>query len=274
MLAEAAHSWADAGNEVFLLIADRKSAKPADDTHPLGFGREAYVWSLFAAVGLFTAGSVVSVMHGVQELFDPEPATDFGIAYLVLGISFVLEGISLTQSVFQLRRGAAKYRRSAVDYALNGSNPTLRAVLAEDAAALIGLALAFLGILLHQLTGEAIFDAAGSILIGVLLGVVAVILINRNRRFLVGATPPAQVRRDAGRLLLEQPEIARVTYLHLEFVGPGRLYLVAAIDLVGNRGEEEVAVTLRRIERQIESSEYISPAVLTLSVSDEPSLQF
>ena len=274
LVAEAAHSWADAGNEVFLLIADRKSARKADDTHPLGFGREAYVWSLFAAVGLFTAGAVVAVMHGIQELFDPEPATDFGIAYLVLGISFVLEGVSLTQSVVQLRRGAKKFRRTALDYALNGSNPTLRAVLAEDSAALIGLAIAFLGILLHQLTGNSAYDAIGSVLIGLLLGIVAIILINRNRRFLVGATPPDQFRVQAGQLLLEQAEIARVTYLHLEFVGPGQLYLVAAVDLVGDRGEEDVAVTLRRIEREIEKIENIGPAVLTLSVSDEPSLSF
>ena len=274
LLAEAAHSWADAGNEVFLVIADRTSSRKADASHPLGYGREAYVWSLLAAFGLFTAGAVVSVMHGVQELLDPEPATDFGVAYLVLGIAVLLEGFSFGQSVVQARRGAAKYRRGAFDYALNGSNATLRAVLAEDAAALIGLVLAFLGILLHQLTGNAFWDALGSILIGLLLAVVAVILINRNRRFIVGATPPERFRIEAGQALLSSPEIDRVTYLHLEFVGPNKLFLVAAVDLVGNRGEEDVAVTLRRLERRIEAQELVESAVLTLSVSDEPSVSF
>jgi len=274
MLAEAAHSWADAGNEVFLLVAERASARRPDDEHPLGFGRESYVWSLFAAVGLFTAGAVVSVQHGIAELLDPEPATDFGIAYLVLAIAAVLEGASFLQSVVQARRSAARFGRSTFDYALNGSNSTLRAVLAEDAAALIGLALAFLGILLHQLTGDAVYDALGSLAIGLLLGVVAIVLINRNRRFLVGATPPAAVRGAVGRALAEHPEIERVTYLHLEFVGPAQLFVVAAVDLRGDRREDDVARSLRTLEREIEQNELVQTAVLTLSVSDEPSVEF
>ena len=95
MLAEAAHSWADAGNEVLLVIANRRSVRPPDRAHPLGHGREAYVWSLFAALGLFVAGAAVSVTHGVQQLLRPEPADDFVVAYVVLGISFVLDGASL-----------------------------------------------------------------------------------------------------------------------------------------------------------------------------------
>jgi cation diffusion facilitator family transporter len=91
MLAEAAHSWADTGNEVFLLVANRRSYRPADRAHPLGHGREAYVWSLLAALGLFVAGAAVSVTHGIQALITPEPATDFVVGYVVLSLSFVLE---------------------------------------------------------------------------------------------------------------------------------------------------------------------------------------
>lgn len=274
MLAEAAHSWADAGNEVFLLIAERSSARAPDAGHPLGYGRDAYVWSLFAAVGLFTAGAVVSVQHGIAELIDPEPASDFLVAYLVLAVAAVLEGISFAQSVVQVRRGARRFNRQALDYALNGSNPTLRAVLAEDAAALAGLALAFTGILLHQVTGLAVYDALGSLAIGVLLGVVAFILINRNRRFLVGEVPTPAVRAAVGRALAEHPEIERVTYLHLEFVGPARLYVVAAVDLTGDRREDDVARQLRTLEHAIEENELVQKVVLTLSVSDEPSIGF
>ena len=84
LVAESAHSWADAGNEVFLLIANRRSKKPADEIHPLGYGREAYVWSMFAALGLFAAGSAVSLTHGVSELIDPQPAENFVVGYVVL----------------------------------------------------------------------------------------------------------------------------------------------------------------------------------------------
>ncbi|MBH0053865.1 cation diffusion facilitator family transporter [Salinibacterium sp. SWN139] len=274
MLAESAHSWADAGNEIFLLIAERRAVKPADASHPLGFGRETYVWSLFAAVGLFTAGAVVSVQHGISELIDPEPASDFGIAYLVLAIAAVLEGVSFVQSMVQAKKGAARFGRRTLEYALNSSNTTLRAVLAEDAAALIGLTIAFFGILLHQLTGNSVWDAVGSLAIGLLLGVVAIVLINRNRRFLVGQTPGDAARAVAGRALAEHPEISRVTYLHLEFVGPSQLFVVAAIDLEGNHREEEVARQLRELERSIEGNDLIKKAVLTLSVSDEPSISF
>ncbi|PSL39272.1 cation diffusion facilitator family transporter [Labedella gwakjiensis] len=274
MLAEAAHSWADAGNEIFLIVADRKAARPRDAAHPLGYGRESYVWSLFAAVGLFTAGAVVSVTHGVQELLEPEPASDFAIAYVVLAVAFVLEGASFAQSLVQIRRDARRLGRPAVDLALNGSNSTLRAVLAEDAAALIGLVLAATGILLHQVTGSAVYDAIGSILIGVLLGVVAIVLIGRNRRFLVGVVPPSDVRQRAGRALLALPDVDRVTYLHLEFIGPERLSLVAAVDLAGDDPESGVALRLRTLERSIEEIPAIGSAVLTLSVRDEPSLDF
>src|SRR6478609_7613375 len=98
MLAEAAHSWADTGNEVFLLVAQRRAAKPADATHPLGHGREVYVWSMFAAIGLFAVGAGVSITHGVQELVHPEPAESFGLAYVVLALAFVLEGTSFLQA--------------------------------------------------------------------------------------------------------------------------------------------------------------------------------
>ena len=103
MLAEAAHSWADTGNEVFLLVANRRSHRPPDRAHPLGHGREAYVWSLLAALGLFVAGAAVSVTHGIQELIKPEPATDFVVGYVVLALSFVLEGISFLRSARQAR---------------------------------------------------------------------------------------------------------------------------------------------------------------------------
>jgi cation diffusion facilitator family transporter len=264
MLAEAAHSWADFGNEIFLLIADRRSKKERDGPHPLGYGREAYVWSMFAAFGIFTAGAVVSVWHGIQELLAPQDTTSFGVAYVVLAVSFVLEGFSFAQAFRQARQGGINRGTS--------SNATLRAVFAEDAAALVGLAIAFVGILLHQLTGLAVFDSIGSILVGVLLGGVAIVLIDRNRRFLIGEMPDARLRNDVLNRLLGRPEIDRVTYLHLEFVGPARVFLVASVDIVGNDTETHVAYALRRIEDALREDDHIEEAVLSLSTPDEASL--
>ena len=272
MLAEAAHSWADAGNEILLLIADRRSDRGRDSRHPMGFGREAYVWSMFAAFGLFTAGAVVSIWHGIQELLKPEEASNYLVAYVVLAIAFVLEGISFIQAMTQARRMAAVRERSVSSFVLNTSNPTLRAVVAEDAAALIGIAIATAGIALHQITGSVIPDAIGSILVGVLLGIVAVVLIDRNRRFLVGETVTSEVRQKVLQNLLDRPDIDRITYLHLEYVGPDRLYLVASVDMAGDDVEHDLAVRLRQVERELEEHEAIEEAVLTLATPDEVSL--
>ncbi|MGA1836169.1 cation diffusion facilitator family transporter [Herbiconiux sp. 11R-BC] len=274
MLAEAAHSWADAGNEIFLLIADRRAGKERDAAHPLGYGRDAYIFSLFAAFGIFTVGAVVSVYHGIQSLAAPEAVEDFTLNYIVLAAAFLLEGFSLLQSVMQGRRVSGRIRRGFFDYVVNGSDSTLRSVFFEDSAALVGLVLAGTGIGLHQATGDPMWDALGSIAIGVLLGGVALLLISRNRRYLLGAGPTEQGRLQAGRALLALPEIQRVTSLYLEFSGPGTLFLVAAVDLVGDQPEHGVAAELRRLEAGLERDPLIGKAVLTLSVADEPSLDF
>jgi len=239
----------------------------------LGYGREAYVWSLFAAMGLFVAGATVSVWHGVQELLDPRPASDFLIGYAVLAVAFVLEGVSFLQSVRQARVEAAAMELDVIEHVLATSDPMLRAVFAEDSAALVGVLIAAVGLAGHQLTGSEVPDAVGSILIGVLLGVVAMLLINRNRWFLVGQEADPRVRRATLQALLDLPEVDRVTLLRLEFVGPQQLYVVADVDLAGDAGEPELAVRLRDLEARVSSSPAVVATTLGLSAPDEPSLQ-
>jgi cation diffusion facilitator family transporter len=272
MLAEAAHSWADTGNQVFLIVANRRSRRPADRAHPLGHGREAYVWSLLAALGVFVAGAAVSVTHGIQTLITPEPATDYIVGYVVLAFSFVVEGISFLQSVRQARPAAEMMGRDVIEEVMATSDPTLRAVFAEDGAALAGLVIATVGLAAHQATGSATPDAVGSILIGSLLAVVAVVLINRNRQFLVGEEADPRVRAAAIRALLEMPEVARVTYLRLEIVGPRTVSVIGDVDLVGDDTESNVAVRLQALEARISASPAVAGAVLSLSAPDEPSL--
>ncbi|OBF32116.1 cation diffusion facilitator family transporter [Mycobacterium sp. ACS1612] len=271
MLAEAAHSWADTGNEVFLLIANRRSARPADDRRPLGYGREAYVWSLLAAIGLFVVGASVSIWHGITELTsDQDPGgRDYTLAYVVLAVSLVLESISFTQAVRQLRAEAHTLHRDLLTHALETSDPTTRAVFAEDAAALVGLVIAGTGIALHELTGVAAWDAIGSILVGVLLGVVAVLLIDRNRRFLTGEPGSADLRDAAVTRVRQLDGVAEVRYLRLEFIGPKQLFLVASVDLTGDDAESSVARRLRHLERELEDDPYVVDAVLTVSEPDD-----
>jgi cation diffusion facilitator family transporter len=269
MVAESAHSWADTGNQVFLLIANRRSSRPADDIRPMGYGREAYVWSLLAAVGLFVMGAAVSVWHGISELLrEPGDHENYPIAYAVLGLALLFEGTSFLQAVRQLRSEARQYQVDVLEHALATSDPTTRAVFAEDSAALIGLLIALGGIGLHQLTGDAAFDAAGSILVGVLLGVVAVILIDRNRRFLTGEPASSAVYAAARAHLEELADVQAVRYLRLEFIGPKQLFLVGSIDLVGDDSESHVAHRLRALERELESHPLVADALLTVADPD------
>ena len=272
LLAEAAHSWADTGNEVFLLIANRRAQRPPDAAHPFGHGREAYVWSLLAAIGLFVAGAAISVAHGIQELIHPEPASDFVVGYVVLAVSFVLEGISFLRSVRQARPEAESFQRDLIEHVLATSDPTLRAVFAEDSAALVGLVIAAAGLGAHELTGSPVPDSIGSILVGLLLAVVAIILINRNRRYLVGEEADPRVRAAAIQALTDMPEVARVMYLRLEVVGPRMVSVIGDVDLTGDDTESHVAVRLRALEARISESPAVVGAVLSLSAPDEPSL--
>ena len=230
------------------------------------------MWSLLAALGVFVAGAAVSVTHGVEALLSPEAATDFVVGYVVLALSFALEGISFLQSVRQAKLAAEVMRRDLIEQVMATSDPTLRAVFAEDGAALIGLIIATVGLAAHQITGSPIPDALGSILVGVLLAVVAVVLINRNRQFLVGVEAGPQVRAAAIRSLLEMPEVARVTYLRLEVVGPLMVSVAGDVDLVGEHTESHVAVQLRALEAKLSASPAVAGAVLSLSAPDEPSL--
>jgi cation diffusion facilitator family transporter len=273
LTAEAAHSWADCGNEIFLLIANRRARRPPDRAHPFGHGREAYVWSLFAALGVFVAGGAVSVTRGIQELIHPEPAGRFLIGYGVLAVSFVLEGLSFLQSVRQARSEAKPLQRDLIEHVMVTSDPTLRAVFAEDSAALIGLVIAAAGLAAHQLTGSAVPDATGSILVGLLLGVVAVVLIKRNLQFLVGEEADPRIRSAVLRALLEMPEVARVTYLRLEVIGPRMVFVTGDVDLTGDDTESHVAVRLRALEAKFCASPAVAGAVLSLSAPDEPALQ-
>lgn len=272
LLAEAAHSWADAGNEIFLMIANRRSRRPPDLAHPFGHGREAYVWSLFAALGLFVAGATVSVTHGIQELLNPEPAGHFVVGYIVLAVSFILEGVSFFQSVRQAKPEAESMDRDLIEHVLATSDPTLRAVFAEDSAALAGLVIAAVSLAAHQLAGSAVPDAVGSIVIGILLAITAMVLINRNRQFLVGQEADPRVRVAAIQALLDAPEVARVTYLRLEIVGPRMVSVIGDVDLTGDDTESHVAVRLRALEARISASPAVAGAVLSLSAPDEPTL--
>ncbi|MBB6628166.1 cation diffusion facilitator family transporter [Nocardioides sp. KIGAM211] len=273
MAAEAAHSWADTGNEVFLLIAEKRGERPRDAEHPRGYGRATYVWSLVAAFGLFSAGAVVSIWHGVTSLLaESSEEVSYTVNYVVLGVAFVLEGVSFFQATRQVKGDARRWGVHPLRYVNRTSSPTLRAVFFEDFAALLGLVLAGIGILLHQLTGQALWDAVGSIAVGVLLAFVAVYLMRRNMQYLLGQGIGTDMWQRVLAALLAHDEIDRITYLHVEYVGPQKLFVVAAVDLTGDDAEPDLARRLRALETDVERNDLIEDAVLTLALPEEPAL--
>ena len=244
----------------------------ARQEHPRGYGRSTYIWSLVAAFGLFSAGAVVSLWHGLTQLTAEDTETNFAINYIVLGIAFVLEGSSFLQANRQVHGAAERFGLHPLRYVTRTSNPTLRAVFFEDFSALLGILLAGTGIALHQLTGNPVYDALGSIAVGVLLGFVAVFLMRRNMDYLLGEGLPPAMRSQVLAAMLRHPQIDRITYLHVEFVGPQRLFVVAAVDLTGDDREPDLAVRLHQVEAEIERDPLIEDAVLTLALPDAPAL--
>jgi hypothetical protein len=216
------------------------------------------------------AGAVVSVTQGIQELTHPGAADRFLVGYVVLAVSFVLEGISFLRSVRQARPEAELMQRDLIGHVVATFDPMRRAVFAETPPPCS--AWWATGLAAHQLTDSPVPDAAGSIPVGVLLAVVAVVLINRNRRFLIGEEADSRVRSAAIRALLDMPEVDRVTYLRLEVVGPWMLLLIGDVDLTGDDTESHVGVRLRAVEARISASPLVACAVLSLSAPDEPAL--
>jgi cation diffusion facilitator family transporter len=231
MLSEAAHSYADCGTELFLLTALRRSEKPADRSHPFGYGKERYFWSLLAAVSIFTAGALFAIYQGVHTLAgNPEDHGDVLVSYIVLAVAAVLEATSLTQAIRQVRKEQKKDRLPLRPYLRRSDDPTVKTVLYEDSAALVGLFLAFLGLLLTQLTGSPAWDGIASLLIGCLLVLVAYLLGRTNKNLLIGQQADPRLVEAVREHLESQPEVDVVVDLLTMLTGTDKVLVCARLD--------------------------------------------
>jgi cation diffusion facilitator family transporter len=252
MLSEAAHSAADTFTEVFLLTALRRSDRPADRTHPFGYGKERYFWSLLAAVSIFASGAVFSLYEGFRTIFgEPVEQSDPLVAYVVLAVAFILESTSWTQAVRQTRREAKQDNRSFSEYLRMSDDPTTKTVLFEDSAALIGLFVAFAGIGLDQLTGLSVFDGIASLLIGVLLAVVAYLLGRTNRGLLIGRQADPVLVHKISTWLRAAPEVEAVVDLLTMTTGTDSVLLCARLDFDDNLGAADLERACVRIDSEL-----------------------
>lgn len=249
MMSEAAHSVADTFTEALLLTALRRSVRPADRRHPFGYGKERYFWSLLAAVSIFVSGAVFAFYEGARTAFgEPEEQTSPVVGYVVLAIAFALESVSWAQAVRQVRRGARDEGRSVFEFLRMSDDPTVKTVLLEDSAALLGLLLAFGGLGLHHLTGSSVWDGVASLLIGLLLAVVAYTLASTNRGLLIGRQADPHLVRAVWAELRDVPEVEQVVDLLTMAVGTDRVLLCARLDFDDSLGAAELERACVRID--------------------------
>lgn len=268
MFAETVHSVADTGNEVLLLVGQRRShrARPGQ----ISRGREAYFWALLAAIGVFVVGSVVAIFQGVHELLQPVEATSFMVAYVVLAVAFMLELGSFAQASRQLRGEASELERGVLEHVRLTSDPTTRAVFAEDAAALVGNVLALVGVGLHQVTGSVVPDALASIAIGLVLAGVAWFLVSRNRDFLVGEEVSPAGKAHIAQLLEGWPGVVGLRDLVVSFTGPSEVWVVARVDIEDGLTGAEVEDLVAGIERDLTAREEAITRVDVVPVGQAP----
>lgn len=234
MLSEAAHSLGDCSTEIFLLVALRRSTKQADRLHPFGYGKARYFWSLVAAGMIFVLGGAFSAYEGLHTILNTD---DHGqesptVAYLVLAGSAVLEGISLAQGIRQARGAAADGNRSFRAYLRNPDDPTVKSVVLEDSAALIGLTLAGLGVGLHHLTGSAVWDGLASLAISALLVAVAFTLVRTCAGLLIGRQADPRLIGEIIAMLEREDEVLDVVDVLTMQLGAGRVLLCARVDFI------------------------------------------
>ncbi len=252
MLAEAAHSVADTLNQVFLLTSIFKSGRPADEEHPFGYGQERYFWSLLAAFGIFILGAGFSVFEGVLALMRPH--SDSGsalIAYIVLVAAGAAEATSFLQAYRQMSKEAREENTELLEHVKSSPDTTVKAALFEDAAAMVGLALAALGIGLRQLTGSGVYDGAASIAIGVLLVVVAFRLGLDNKDLLIGKAADQRDLDELRHVIESTKGIDEVHELLTMHLGPEHLIVAARVSLADGLSADDAEDLADQIDRKL-----------------------
>ena len=226
MLAEAIHSAADCGNQVLLLFGIKDAKRVADARHPLGYGRAVYFWAFLVAVLLFTMGGMFSIYEGWHKLHEPEPMSNAGIAIGVLVVAIFLEAFSLAGCIREIRKVSGS--RSLWQFFRTSRNSELIVVLGEDIAALAGLAFALIAIGVAVLTGNPVYDALGSMAVGVLLVVVAVLLSIEIKAMITGESAEAETEMAIRSFLTTRPEVAELYNLVSLQLGDGIMLAIKA----------------------------------------------
>ncbi len=250
MIAETLHSFADCGNQLLLLLGIRQSKRPPDAKHPLGYGRTMYFWSFIVALLLFFGGGVFSVYEGVHKVLHPEPVGDITIAMIILGLSLALEGWSTygNVKVMNARRGKTGFFR----YMRETKDSDLIVVFGENSAAVLGLLLATLFIVISKVTNDGRWDAVGSLSIGLVLVGVATFLAREVKSLLVGEGAAPHVIAAAEKLVEDDPNVEKMIRILSIQQGPGEIVVAMKLKFRDGMNTKELVAAINAFEVELE----------------------
>ena len=253
LLAEAIHSVADTANQALLLLGDRRAKRAPSDSHPFGYARERYFWAFVVSVVLFTAGGLFALFEGVDKLRHPHEPSALGIAIAILVSALVFEGLSLRTAVREANR-VKEPGSSWLQFVRWSKSAELPVVLLEDVGALIGLVIALFGVVLSKVTGEARFDAMGSLGIGLLLVVIAMVLASEMRSLLIGeAAHPGEVTK-IQQVIEADPRVVRLLDVRTQQLGPQELLVGVELELDSALGGVALTDALEEIENAVRAA--------------------
>ena len=252
MLSEAVHSTVDTGNGLLLLVGLHRSKRPASRDHPFGHGKELYFWSLIVAVLIFGLGGGISLYEGVQHMLHPVELTDPKWSYIVLGVAALLEGAAFGVALKQFRRENGD--RPFWSALRASKDPSTFTVLAEDGAALLGLAIAALGVYASHALDRPVLDGAASVLIGLLLAGVAVLLMRESHGLLIGEGVRRETADEIRRLAQAHEKVRDTTAPLSMYIGRDEVLLAMDVQFHADASAEQLAGTVESIEREIRRS--------------------
>jgi cation diffusion facilitator family transporter len=249
MLAEAVHSIADTGNQALLLLGARRGQKEASSKHQFGYARERYFWSFVVAMVLFALGSVYAIYEGIHRLLHPEPLESPAIAITILAVAVILESWSFRTALREARelRGTMGW----LEFIQRTKAAELPVVLLEDAGALLGLVFALLAVAVATLTGDSRFDGIGSIVIGVLLGLIALLLSFEMQSLLIGESADPEVEDRIRGALLTSPDVKRLIHMRTVHLGPDDLLVAAKIEFDASLNVASLCARIDEAERAV-----------------------
>ena len=249
MLSEGIHSVVDTGNELLLLLGLRRSKKPANDSHPFGYGQELYFWTLIVALFIFAIGGGMSIYEGIEHVRHPEPLTDPRWNYIVLGLAVIFEGYSWNVALQEFL--ASKNQASFWQAIRASKDPTIFTILFEDTAALVGLFVAFLGVFCGHLLDNVYLDGVASITIGVILCGVAFLLAAESKGLLIGEGADPETIASIRKIVSQDATVDKVVQVLTLHFGPQEILLNLEIEFIDNLGTDELETTIERLEAAI-----------------------